>query len=113
PSRRRWRPRTRAASSLPRPTRASAAPTSCSSCRGADGTEERTMARAQERGMARDAPIDDPCRVLVVDDETNLRAVLKGLLVRDGYAVDEAADGAQGLARARATNYAAVITDLR
>jgi len=63
--------------------------------------------------MARDARVDDPCRVLVVDDETNLRAVLKGLLVREGYAVDEAADGAQGLARARATNYAAVITDLR
>jgi len=63
--------------------------------------------------MARDARVDDPCRVLVVDDETNLRAVLKGLLVREGYAVDEAADGVQGLARARATNYAAVITDLR
>jgi DNA-binding NtrC family response regulator len=63
--------------------------------------------------MARDARVDDPCRVLVVDDETNLRAVLKGLLVREGYAVDEAVDGAQGLARARDRNYAAVITDLR
>jgi DNA-binding NtrC family response regulator len=63
--------------------------------------------------MARDPQVDDPCRILVVDDEVNLRAVLKGLLVREGYSVDEAADGASGLAAARAKGFAAVITDLR
>jgi DNA-binding NtrC family response regulator len=65
------------------------------------------------RDPGRDAGVDDPCRILVVDDETNLRAVLKGLLVREGYSVDEAEDGARGLVMARAKSYAAVITDLR
>ena len=63
--------------------------------------------------MARDPQVEDPCRILVVDDEVNLRAVLKGLLVREGYSVEEAADGASGLAAARAKGFAAVITDLR
>ncbi|MBL8840865.1 MAG: sigma-54-dependent Fis family transcriptional regulator [Planctomycetes bacterium] len=57
--------------------------------------------------------VDDPCRLLLVDDEVNLRAVLKGLLERDGWSVDEAADGAAGLAKARERSYAAVLTDLR
>jgi DNA-binding NtrC family response regulator len=61
--------------------------------------------------MARE--LDDPCRVLVVDDETNLRAVLRGLLERDGYAVDEASDGRAALEKARTKSYAAVLTDLR
>jgi DNA-binding NtrC family response regulator len=63
--------------------------------------------------MARDPQVDDPCRILVVDDEVNLRAVLKGLLVREGYSVEEASDGASGLALARAKGFAAVISDLR
>ncbi len=58
-------------------------------------------------------PLEDPCRLLLVDDEVNLRAVLKGLLEREGYSVDEAADGAEGLARARERAYGAVLTDLR
>jgi len=63
--------------------------------------------------MARDPTLDDPCRILVVDDEVNLRAVLRGLLEREGYSVDEAGDGRAGLQQARARPYAAVITDLR
>src|SRR5262249_47237298 len=73
-------------------------------------------ARRAQRGMstmARDLQVDDPCRILVVDDEVNLRAVLKGLLVREGYSVDEAADGASGLAAARAKHFAAVLAGRR
>ena len=63
--------------------------------------------------MARDPTLDDPCRLLVVDDEVNLRAVLKGLLEREGYSVDEAGDGKAALEKARTRSYAAVLTDLR
>jgi CheY-like chemotaxis protein len=43
----------------------------------------------------------DPCvrRVLVVDDDADLRRRLRGLLERDGWAVDEAADGREALDR--------------
>ena len=43
--------------------------------------------------MATVREIHDPCRVLVVDDEENLRTVLAELLRREGYTVDEAGDG--------------------
>jgi DNA-binding response OmpR family regulator len=36
-------------------------------------------------------------RVLVIDDEEDIRALLRGLLERAGYVVDEAADGRAGL----------------
>lgn len=36
-------------------------------------------------------------RVLIVDDEANARAALRTILSEEGYAVEEAADGAQGL----------------
>ena len=52
-------------------------------------------------------------RILVVDDEDNLRDVLVEVLTRDGHEVDSAADGAAGLRRAEAHRYDLVITDLR
>ncbi len=41
-------------------------------------------------------------RVLVIDDDPAARALMRNHLTRAGYRVDEAADGATGLARARA-----------
>ncbi|MGH7372714.1 MAG: response regulator [Candidatus Rokuibacteriota bacterium] len=52
-------------------------------------------------------------RILVVDDEDNLRDVLVEVLKRDGYEVDSAADGIEGLRRVEETRYDLVITDLR
>ncbi|MGH7299590.1 MAG: response regulator [Candidatus Rokuibacteriota bacterium] len=52
-------------------------------------------------------------RILVVDDEDNLRDVLVEVLKRDGHEVDSAADGAEGVRRAEAHRYDLVITDLR
>lgn len=52
-------------------------------------------------------------RILVVDDEDNLRDVLVEVLKRDGHEVDSAVDGADGLRRAEAQRYDLVITDLR
>jgi DNA-binding NtrC family response regulator len=51
-------------------------------------------------------------RILLADDEINLRKVLGAILQRDGYSVLEAADGEQAVAQMSA-DPAVVITDLR
>ena len=54
-------------------------------------------------------------RLLVVDDEPNMRTVLQGLLTREGYQVDTAPDGQAALEWLERTGGAvqAVLTDLR
>jgi two-component system, NtrC family, response regulator AtoC len=54
----------------------------------------------------------DPVRILVADDEPNLRRVLGAILTRDGYEVLQAADGAEALELAD-SGVDVVITDLR
>ncbi len=51
-------------------------------------------------------------RVLVVDDEPGIRETVRAYLERDGFAVDEAADGPTALARARTGAYVLVVLDL-
>jgi len=51
-------------------------------------------------------------KVLVVDDEANLRKVLATMLRRTGYEVTVAADGEQGLAEFQKSGADIVITDL-
>jgi DNA-binding response OmpR family regulator len=52
-------------------------------------------------------------RVLVVEDDRIARVSLADALVREGYTVDTAEDGAVGTQRARMGHYDVVITDLR
>ncbi|MCL4117531.1 UNVERIFIED_CONTAM: hypothetical protein GTU68_013203 [Idotea baltica] len=51
-------------------------------------------------------------RILVVEDEPDLRGGLCQALREDGYAVDEAADGDEGLYKAQAWTYDAIVLDL-
>lgn len=51
-------------------------------------------------------------RVLVIDDDSQIRSMLRQMLERIGHEVDEAADGIQGVARFRRTPAELVITDL-
>jgi two-component system OmpR family response regulator len=51
-------------------------------------------------------------RVLVVEDEPELLRVISRALEEEGYAVDRAADGEEGLFRARSWEYDAVVLDL-
>jgi CheY-like chemotaxis protein len=53
-----------------------------------------------------------PRRVLLVDDEAALRAVVAETLRGDGYVVDEAGDGTEGLHRVRATRPDLILLDL-
>lgn len=52
-------------------------------------------------------------RILVVDDQRNMRTTLSMLLRGAGYEVDEAADGNQGSEMGAAEGYDVVLTDLR
>jgi GAF domain-containing protein/ActR/RegA family two-component response regulator len=51
-------------------------------------------------------------RVLVIDDEAEVRELLRDLLAEAGYLVLDAADGAEGLARCEAQPVDLVLTDL-
>jgi two-component system OmpR family response regulator len=51
-------------------------------------------------------------RVLVIEDEPELLAAVAQALREDGYAVDEAGDGEDGLFKATAWGYDAVVLDL-
>jgi two-component system, NtrC family, response regulator AtoC len=52
-------------------------------------------------------------RILVVDDEENLRHMLQVMLKKQGYQVETAADGAEALQKLSGTRYAFVICDIR
>jgi DNA-binding NtrC family response regulator len=54
-------------------------------------------------------------RVLVIDDESTIRAALRRYFKRRDWAFDEAEDGARGLAKllAPGADYTAIISDLR
>ncbi len=51
-------------------------------------------------------------RVLVVEDEPDLLSTIAQVLREDGYAVDEAGDGQEGLYKATSWDYDAIVLDL-
>jgi CheY-like chemotaxis protein len=61
--------------------------------------------------MTRDDPDADPCTVLVVDDEPDIRFLVAVTLEVAGYEVIEAAHGDAGLEQARSLRPRVVITD--
>ena len=54
-----------------------------------------------------------PLKVLVVDDEANMRRVLEIMLTRQGYRTHSAADGQQAFDLLREQTFDLVISDLR
>ncbi|MDR1998120.1 MAG: response regulator [Candidatus Margulisbacteria bacterium] len=52
-------------------------------------------------------------KILVVDDEKNIRKTFQKLLEADGYLVDTAENGAESLAKAARTKYAAALLDIQ
>jgi DNA-binding NtrC family response regulator len=60
-----------------------------------------------------DEPVSSlPRRILVIDDETDIRESLETLLTLDGYVVDLAESGTQGLKKAENGNYDLILLDL-
>ncbi|MBW8845788.1 MAG: sigma-54-dependent Fis family transcriptional regulator [Burkholderiales bacterium] len=54
-----------------------------------------------------------PTRLLVVDDEPDLRTLYELTLLREGYEIDSAGSVAEALAHLQANQYSAVITDMK
>src|SRR5580765_3425523 len=54
-----------------------------------------------------------PFRVLVVDDETAIREAIRMTLEYEGYRVDEARSGQDGLDRATKTPFDAILLDIK
>ena len=52
-------------------------------------------------------------KILVVDDEKNLRESLVELIESEGFAAEAAGDGAEALLKIRAANYACIFLDVR
>ena len=52
-------------------------------------------------------------RILIVDDETNMRTTLADILGDEGYQVDTAADGLKAVAMCEETDYEVVLLDVR
>jgi two-component system, cell cycle response regulator DivK len=52
-------------------------------------------------------------RILIIDDQEDLRGVLRDLLSGSGYAVVEAADGRDGVAKARSERPDLILMDIQ
>ena len=51
-------------------------------------------------------------RILIVDDDTEIRELLEFDLAQSGYTIDSAADGAQGLNKALQNSYDIILLDV-
>src|SRR5687768_1279182 len=51
-------------------------------------------------------------RVLVVEDEGNIRSLMQAYLTRHGFAVETAVDGQEGIEQLAGTDYDVIILDL-
>ncbi len=51
--------------------------------------------------------------ILIIDDERSIRNVLKDILSNEGYRIEEAADGEEGLKKFKLFSYDAVICDIK
>ncbi|HEU4763645.1 MAG TPA: response regulator, partial [Gemmatimonadales bacterium] len=60
-------------------------------------------------GQVRERPV---ARILVVDDDPAIRALVRSVLARDGHSVDEAPDGFVALARADRERYDLILLDV-
>src|SRR6476620_2159498 len=63
--------------------------------------------------MTQTAPATTAARILVIDDEPDLRTLYELTLLREGYQVEAAADLLQAREQIRAHRFDAVITDMR
>ena len=52
-------------------------------------------------------------KILIIDDESNIRSTLKEILEYENYEVDEAQDGKEGLEKVQANEYDVVLCDVR
>jgi CheY-like chemotaxis protein len=78
-----------------------------------EGVGGQRDARQHTDRLALLVTVGSVVRVLVVDDEDDLRSAVCWALRAEGYTADAAADGAEGLAKARQVRPDLVLLDLR
>jgi len=61
----------------------------------------------------RETMVPEKKKILVVDDEENLRHMLQVMLKKQGYLVETAADGAEALRKLSLARYAFILCDIR
>lgn len=52
-------------------------------------------------------------RILIIDDENSIRRTLRDILENEGYAIDDAPDGYEGLKLVKANHYDVVLCDIK
>ena len=52
-------------------------------------------------------------QILIIDDERSIRNVLKDILTNEGFKVDEASDGEEGLRKFSSNTYDLVLCDIK
>lgn len=52
-------------------------------------------------------------KILIIDDESSIRSILRDILEMDDHTVDEAKDGLEGLAKIKQNRFDAVISDIK
>jgi len=52
-------------------------------------------------------------RILVIDDEKSIRSALKEILSFEGYIIEEATDGVEGLGMIQERSYDCILCDIK
>lgn len=52
-------------------------------------------------------------RILIIDDENSIRRTLRDILENEGYAIDDAPDGTEGLKLAKTNHYDVILCDIK
>ncbi len=52
-------------------------------------------------------------RILIIDDENSIRRTLRDILENEGYAIDDAPDGSEGLKLVKTNHYDVVLCDIK
>jgi signal transduction histidine kinase len=73
---------------------------------------EAAASQATEPPAAPPVPVTWPRRILVIDDDPEVRETTAGLLAAEGHSVSQAASGAEGVSMYRAERHDVVFTDL-
>ena len=73
--------------------------------------DNEPLQAGEPAGAARQCPTDPRHRILVVDDDSDLRLLYADVLALPGYHVDAAEDGAAGWEALQANRYNLLITD--
>ena len=52
-------------------------------------------------------------RILIIDDENSIRRTLRDILENEGYSIDDAPDGIEGLKHVKANHYDVILCDIK